>query len=932
MSIPTKLLPLVREAIHFDALCARAKDEVTTYASQTWSDTGEHDPGVTLLEGFCYNVSDLAYRSTLPLTDLLTPPVAEQSAGDGIFPAAFGPQMALTSGPITADDYRRALLDLTDSTNSYYLFRNVQLVPLEPSDYSYYYDTYARTFSFVESEQTDGKAPISMGLRGNYTLYVELSREASESTAKTILEDFLTDNRNLGEAVTHINWLPGSALDLSLTVELEEDVQDIAQVYADIYQACEALFSPKAERILASDLAKQGISNEDIYLGPDLLHGWITKLPPEVDYTAPPIIDASYLPNTLLAVKGIKSVQSFSYKNDYGTTPGYIPRLWWSPPIKYMLDDSRNKVILLTAGGERVTASQADIEAKIPPVQVINNSPVVLPYGKWRDTAQYHPVSDKIPPCYELQQLPVAGTLPEQLYQFMLPFEQALANGCQQLAMLPQLLSFERSGSTVWGQQWPYAAGSIGDQVHSPYSTSLKTLTLANADDYDQELAILNHLLGYFGTQRASRMLSTNADDFLSIEQAYLGQITDLAYHRDNIRVDQVSALQKRIAARLGMGPELFGEHVDMGTLPFYLVEHRALLPVKPSSDYDGEQFPNQIAVSDDQLALVVTQTTLSLVNLLAGQLIDMVLVGGIPESGANGDGDYRLRGLLVDSVDSSAGTFTLVLADNPQLQTLMEDVIAAQSTADVYWQNSPLWLEDLNYPLSYADDQSGVAAGNKVLTVADTLPFPALIQPGDTLTLFSISTDTTILADVLYVDDIAGTLTVQVVKDSLNPLPDDDVQADYYWYPQYAADRFSFIVSLVLNKAMLPASGDIHSTELWIKECVQAELPMHVALMIHWLEDESTNTTDARSFQNFAQTYASWQNRGTAPSGATYQLLWMLGLGMQPARMIGIGAMIIASDEQRTEVIGPDGTEWNSQVISDDSLLFIPKAYIPMA
>jgi hypothetical protein len=203
-----------------------------------------------------------------------------------------------------------------------------------------------------------------------------------------------------------------------------------------------------------------------------------------------------------------------------------------------------------------------------------------------------------------------------------------MANGGKQLSMLPQLLSFKRTGDTVWGEQWPYAPDSIGAKVHASYSSALIAKMQANADDYDQELAVLSHLLEYFGTQSASRMLDTSADEFLTVEQGYLANITELAYHRDNIRIDQVSALQKRIAARMGFGASLFREQADMSQLPFYLVEHRELLPVRPAEQYNTRIDPSTISV--DQTTLTVTEPDAVVDSLQAGQLIDFVLMGGL--------------------------------------------------------------------------------------------------------------------------------------------------------------------------------------------------------------------------------------------------------------------------------------------------------------
>ncbi len=48
----------------------------------------------------------------------------------------------------------------------------------------------------------------------------------------------------------------------------------------------------------------------------------------------------------------------------------------------------------------------------------------------------------------------------------MLPFEQMLANGCAELALLPKLLAFKQRGNAVYGTQWPFKANTIGQKVN----------------------------------------------------------------------------------------------------------------------------------------------------------------------------------------------------------------------------------------------------------------------------------------------------------------------------------------------------------------------------------------------------------------------------------------------------------------------------------
>lgn len=180
------LFPIVKDNIAFETLLAQAKTVIEQQSGQCWNDMGENDPGITLLEACCYGASDLAYRHSLPLKDLLTPKQEEQTSRDGIFPKEFGPQQILTCGPITEEDYRRALLDLhsNDKNDGYFFFNDAQLIR-EPENqrYTYWYNQQERQYSFIE-DQYENTPQLKLTLRGNYWLYLLPSREIEEDQNK----------------------------------------------------------------------------------------------------------------------------------------------------------------------------------------------------------------------------------------------------------------------------------------------------------------------------------------------------------------------------------------------------------------------------------------------------------------------------------------------------------------------------------------------------------------------------------------------------------------------------------------------------------------------------------------------------------------------------------------------------------------------------
>ncbi|AQR73699.1 hypothetical protein [Sphingomonas sp. LM7] len=96
--------PALPPAQDFDTL----KSEAVALLQQLcggWTDYNAHDPGVTLVELLSYALTDLGYRATLPVEDLLA--AATLATRGGIYP----PWRALPSPPVTLADFRRLLLD-----------------------------------------------------------------------------------------------------------------------------------------------------------------------------------------------------------------------------------------------------------------------------------------------------------------------------------------------------------------------------------------------------------------------------------------------------------------------------------------------------------------------------------------------------------------------------------------------------------------------------------------------------------------------------------------------------------------------------------------------------------------------------------------------------------------------------------------------------
>lgn len=141
-----------------------------------------------------------------------------------------------------------------------------------------------------------------------------------------------------------------------------------------------------------------------------------------------------------------------------------------------------------------------------------------------------------------------------------------------------------------------------------------------------------------------------------------------------------------------------------------------------------------------------------------------------------------------------------------------------------------------------------------------------------------------------------------------------------WYFDPDNKAgiDNFSFVVSLVFDRDRLSQlTDDPYAAQAWIENVLSEEVPAHICMVSHWLPGDR--------FRAFGLAFNAWQNNGAPLGDDAYSLLSMLTLGELPSPLQGIGKMLIATPEQKTRVVGPEGDEWNREVITEEGLFHVP-------
>lgn len=96
----------------FDALLAEGVRHLEQLATHIWTDFNAHDPGITILEVLCYAITDLSYRTNLPIQDLLASGKTKDQ------PYFTAPEI-LSNEPVRILDYRKLLIDIPGVKNAW---------------------------------------------------------------------------------------------------------------------------------------------------------------------------------------------------------------------------------------------------------------------------------------------------------------------------------------------------------------------------------------------------------------------------------------------------------------------------------------------------------------------------------------------------------------------------------------------------------------------------------------------------------------------------------------------------------------------------------------------------------------------------------------------------------------------------------------------
>ena len=88
---------------------------IQQYSGTTWTDHNIHDPGITILEIFCFALTELSLKANLDIKDLLASSLSNPDQ------TLFTPEEILPAHPITTNDYRKILINTPGVRNGWFI-------------------------------------------------------------------------------------------------------------------------------------------------------------------------------------------------------------------------------------------------------------------------------------------------------------------------------------------------------------------------------------------------------------------------------------------------------------------------------------------------------------------------------------------------------------------------------------------------------------------------------------------------------------------------------------------------------------------------------------------------------------------------------------------------------------------------------------------
>lgn len=521
--------PVTSPARNYALLREEGLQHIQLLSRKLWTDYNIHDPGITTLELLSYAITDLGYRISQPLPDLLArSPQAlaaeeqaiavaeteEEKAALRTLPDFPTAAQLLPTRPVTVDDLRRLLIDLPKVRNAWLL----------PDSASYAVNCQRSRLEFAQKNRSQQEGRID--LQGLYQLLLELEEDVTAAEADRAIAQawqLLHANRNLCEDFTAIKRVKQRKFCLCAEIELAPDAPiDLSE--ARVFRAVQQFLTPPVKFYSLQQLLDKKLPVETIYAGPLLHSGFIDSS----ELAAAQLrqqINLSDILQEIMQVEGVRAVRDIIIAPSGAPLPeeqdSWIVPVWeeGEEAVQAVISVACSRLVFykdllpFRADFAQVESLLAEMERAEQASAYPGCDDLPIPAGRYRNAGSYRSIQEHYPGCYGISGSGLPESAPterkaqaRQLQAYLLFYDQLLANYFAQLGEVRQLFSLDdRIGQSYFSQlvegvleRDALYADPDTEHDNSRLKTAIQQATETDADFLRRRNLFLDHLLARF--------------------------------------------------------------------------------------------------------------------------------------------------------------------------------------------------------------------------------------------------------------------------------------------------------------------------------------------------------------------------------------------------------------------------------------------------
>ncbi len=558
--------PPPEPALNYEYLREAGLRYIEELSNKVWTDYNIHDPGITILELLCYAITDLAYRTSYPMADILA---AGEDTLKKMREQFFSAAEILPSAPVTTRDYRKILIDIEGVKNAWLR---------ESTDTAYYVDC-------VNSRLSHGPPPGGgpsgkITLRGLYDVVIELEEEAQQHKEAVIAEVWkrLRAKRNLCEDFRGVTVVESEGFSMCAEIDLEPEAEADA-VGRAVVTAVQEYLTPSVRFHTLKEMLERGKTPDEIFEGPLLNSGFIDD--DELDAAElRKRINLSDIIGVIMDIEGVVAVRDIKLVPTDAPAEGLKK---WTIEVKEgrrpVLDLGRSRIVFYKEGlpfkADIENTATDEGEDEVPP----GSEDLPMPTGEYRDPGRYYSFQNHFPSNYGIGEAGLPESASEtrkararQLKAYLLFFDQLLANYLAQLANVGRLFSLDEDVDRTYFTQVVDSVREV-EEIYADYEglgTRLQELAEDETRFVRRRNRFLDHLLARFAESFSDYAwimyyggLDRNLKDMIRTKIEFLKDYPSISGNRgqgfdygdkENLwDTPAVTGLERRVARLLGI-------------------------------------------------------------------------------------------------------------------------------------------------------------------------------------------------------------------------------------------------------------------------------------------------------------------------------------------------------------------------------------------